>query len=299
MFFMRLPPYEQALAACALLAGVDALIKAAAVDVSVLQIVNARYLVGTVVLLVVAGWSGAARLSRHEINTALFRGILFVMSGALFFHALAELPLATAVLLGFTAPIWITILSATILGEPLERTAAAAISVSFAGVALVAHSHLDADWALLADQSNMALLAGMAAPIVYAFATVGFKHRVTGSNFGGTMLVQTVAAALVSLPVWFMGTGPVSPLDTGYMVLIGVGATFGQLLYLHALSQGSTTRIAATEYTTLPWAFAFGMMFFSETPAGLEIMASLLIIASCFLGRKESCVVPEPVAKNQ
>lgn len=299
MSFMRLPPFKQALAACVLLAGVDALIKAAAADVSVLQIVNARYVLGSLVLLMSAGWAGAIRLGRREVHTALLRGVLFVASAGLFFYALAELALSTAVLLGFTAPVWIAIMSATALGEPLELRAALAIGIAFAGVALFAYGQLEAGRNLLARDGVPALLAGIAAPVIYACATVGFKRGVTESNFNGAMLVQTAAAGIVSLPAWFIGARPVSPGILGSLVLIGIGATVGQLLYLQALSKGSAARIAATEYTTLPWAFVLGAMFFSEMPRRIDIFASLLIIAGCALASKACESASGPVSEGQ
>lgn len=295
MSFMRLSPFEQALAACALLAGVDALIKAASVNASILQIVNARYVVGTVLLLVTVGRGGFTGLSRPDVHTALFRGVLFVLSATLFFHALAELPLATAVLLGFTAPIWIAVLAATCLGETPERTVALGIGIAFAGVALVVYGHVDADGAFVANESILALLAGVAAPVIYACATVGFKHRVKSSNFKGTIMVQTAAGAIVSLPVWIIESGPVSPGSLGFLILIGLGATTGQLAYLHALSNSSAARIAATEFTTLPWAFGLGAIFFAETPGGAEILASVLIVGACILARMRSGRAPRAV----
>ena len=58
-------------------------------------------------------------------------------SNSAFFLGLIAMPIAEAVAMFFVAPLFITLLSATLLGEPVGPRRLAAVLVGFAGVVIV------------------------------------------------------------------------------------------------------------------------------------------------------------------
>ena len=95
---------------------------------------GASTLVGTVVL-VGPGWRSLAtrRMSAHVLRAAMGLSAM-----ACTFATILALPLAEATTLGFTMPIFATILGALILREPTGWHRWAAVCVGFVGVLIVA-----------------------------------------------------------------------------------------------------------------------------------------------------------------
>ena len=85
---------------------------------------------------------GAALLRRQRFATPLLgqhlkRGLLGYVSLLCYFYAISHLPLATAVTLNYTSPLFLALLSVLLLRERLPRSAWLAIVLGFAGVALL------------------------------------------------------------------------------------------------------------------------------------------------------------------
>lgn len=100
--------------------------------------------VGGIVVLPVAilrrGWVGA--LASEHRGTLIARGLVsFAQVGALF-YALHSIPLTDALLFRQTAPLWLPILSAVFLKEPMPRRFWGPLCLGFLGVALVLHPKL-------------------------------------------------------------------------------------------------------------------------------------------------------------
>ena len=88
---------------------------------------------------VVAGGPGIASLRTQRMAAHLLRAAMGLAAMALTFSALLMLPLAEATTIGFSMPIFATILGALILREPTGWRRWAAVAAGFAGVLIVAH----------------------------------------------------------------------------------------------------------------------------------------------------------------
>jgi drug/metabolite transporter (DMT)-like permease len=67
----------------------------------------------------------------------LATGVSFAVMNALFVKALAEGSAANAILLQYTAPMWMYLVSVTWLGEPADRRGAVALLIGLAGIGLI------------------------------------------------------------------------------------------------------------------------------------------------------------------
>ncbi|XWN32897.1 MAG: DMT family transporter [Devosia sp.] len=85
---------------------------------------------------------GLSGLKTDRPFTYLARGLVSVGQVGTLFLALHSIPLTDALLLRETAPLWLPILSAIFLGEPMPARFWGAIAFGFFGVALVLHPKL-------------------------------------------------------------------------------------------------------------------------------------------------------------
>lgn len=116
-----------------------ALLKRASEDgVGAVEMLFYRSLFGLVVVL---GWvvltGGTRLLATRRPRAHLGRAVLGTVSILLTFQAFILLPLPTVITIGFTAPIFATLVSAALLGERVGRRRWAAVAIGFAGVLAV------------------------------------------------------------------------------------------------------------------------------------------------------------------
>ena len=116
----------------------DSLIKWLGASYALHQIVLTRSLIATAVLLVVlAATARLALLRTRHWPLHVVRGLLMVASNSFFFLGLIAMPIAEAVAMFFVAPLFIALLSALVLGEPVGPRRLLAVLVGFAGVVIV------------------------------------------------------------------------------------------------------------------------------------------------------------------
>src|SRR5262249_58246710 len=106
-----------------------------------------RDLRGWVIALCRVLFAGLVRVPALPRRDLSFRPAMLAMVGsfatmnALFVSALAEGPAANAILLQYTAPMWMYLASVTLLGEPADRRSSVALVFGLLGIgAIVASS---------------------------------------------------------------------------------------------------------------------------------------------------------------
>src|SRR5688572_18593351 len=77
------------------------------------------------------------------IGTHLIRGIVGAASLIGYFYAITQLPLATAVTLNYTSPLFLAVTTTVVLGERFSPWLTLAIALGFGGVALLLQPNFD------------------------------------------------------------------------------------------------------------------------------------------------------------
>jgi S-adenosylmethionine uptake transporter len=213
-------------------------------------------------------------LATTEWRWQISRG--FVGFSALFayFHAIALLPLATAVTLNYTSAIFLAI-CLSLAGMRLNVGMLGALAIGLAGVALLLKPTLHADQ-LAAGLIGLGsgVLAGMAYFSVRELGARGEPEERTVFYFS---LVSTCCAAL-----WLL-FGELHAVDPrSGMLLLGVAifATLAQLAMTRAYTRGKTLISAALAYTTVIFSSLFGALFWGEVLDASARFAIGLIIVS-------------------
>lgn len=257
------------------------------------QIILLRSLIGifVIILLVVAGKGSWRSFKTQRLTIHLIRGGFVVMANMLFFLGLAAMPLADAVALFFISPSLITLFSIIFLKEHVGPHRWFAIGVGFAGVLI-----------MVQPGSSSFVLASLL-PIGAAFGyaalhTLTRTMRATESASTMTFYIQ-LTFIIVSTLMWLMvgdGSynlsdspslnfllrpwGPWQTPDLKLFVLLGVTSTFGGYLISQAYRMAEAALAAPFEYTALPLAMVWGVVFFAEWPSNITFIGSGLILVS-------------------
>ncbi|MCP4766555.1 MAG: DMT family transporter [Gammaproteobacteria bacterium] len=250
----------------------DAGIKWLSAEFAVLQILFLRSLFGLVLLGASTGFSGetiSLRVTRPWLMAA--RSGINILSWALFFTSLKYLPLATAVALFFSFPLFLAIISVPLLDEKVGIRRALAIVVGFFGVLLITNPA-----AGLSIPALMMLGAALGWAIVASLTRILGEKENTTTQLFYTLLGFAVLLAIPQYWLW-------RPLQLdAYLMILGV-AFFGviaQFAVTKAYAIASPSLIAPFEYTALIWAAALGYLLWGDIADSYAIAGAFLIIAS-------------------
>jgi len=250
----------------------DAGIKWLSAEMAVLQVLFLRSLFGLVLLGASTSLSGESISLKVQRPWLLaLRSGLNILSWVLFFTSLQYLPLATAVALFFSFPLFLAIVSVPLLGESVGIRRVLAIVVGFAGVLLITNP---------ADGFSMPALMMLGAAL--GWAIVASLTRILGERENTTtILFYTLLgfALLLALPQYWLWR---SPGIEEYLLIFGV-AFFGviaQFAVTKAYAIASPSLIAPFEYTALIWSAVLGYLIWNDVPDALAITGALLIIGS-------------------
>lgn len=277
------PDGTRLLAAAACVLGAEALfatmggaIRIAAGELDNAMIVFGRNLLGALLLLAwLLGRGGPERLRTAVPGLHLLRALFGTGAMYCFFYAIAHMPLAEAMLLKLTAPLFIPFVALAWLREPLPPWILPSLATGFAGVWLV----LDPGGG---DPDPVALVA-LAGGLLAAFAKVTVRRL--SRHDPPSLIVFYFALGGLTLSVvplpWYWHTP--SPTAVAWLVLVGLLATAGQLLLSRGLSLAPAGRLAPFSFFSVVFGALLGWAFWDETLTAATLGGSLLILLSVLL----------------
>lgn len=277
------------LAAVAILALMDALLKLLAPHYPPLQVAAMR---GMAALPLALAWAlatiGGRALLRVHWPLHLLRGALAVGFMSLFVFGLRDLPLSAAYSIAFVAPLMVTALAVPLLGEKVGPRRWLAIVLGFGGVLLI----LRPGGGGLATTAGLAILAASAC---YALAAITVRMLARRDSAQALVVwflaLLALGAGLLAWPDW-------QPLQQGHgWIIAGVGATgmAGQVALTHAFRLGEASLVAPLEYTALVWVVLLDVALWGVLPDATTWAGAAVIVASgLYLMRRGTPKPPPP-----
>jgi S-adenosylmethionine uptake transporter len=256
-------------------------IKLASAQYATAEIVFYRGLVGAVLIAVMAPLRGGTLRTRllAQHGKRSFTGVCAL---GLWFHALAGLPLATAMTLNYMSSVWMAVFlvaAGLLLGgqRRVDGRLVAAVLAGFAGVVLVLRPTFSADqlgYGLAGLVSGM--LAASAYLQVQALGRAGEpEYRVVFYFSLGGMAAGGAGMAF---------TGMHAHSAYGLVLLLSVGAlaTLGQMFMTRAYAIGRTLSNASLQYSGIVFSLALGTLVFGD-PLTLSALAGTALIVAAGL----------------
>jgi drug/metabolite transporter (DMT)-like permease len=213
----------------------------------------------------------------------LWRSISGTVALALFFYCITVLPLATAVTLNYTAPLFLTVLTILVFKDKFHPPLAIAIASGFCGVVLLLHPTLQRDQLL---PGLLGLISGLLAGV----ALLNVKQlAIIGEPDTRTVFYFTLTATLGS-GAWMLFDTVHAITAQNFLILIGLGstATLAQLTMTRAYRIGKTLVVGSLAYSTIVFASLFGMLLWNEILPLSSWLGMALIIASGVLSLRLS-----------
>ena len=262
-------------AASLLFACMGVCVKLAAEQFSAAELVFWRGFVATVLL---GGYILARRLplATPHARTHIVRGVSGFVSLVMYFYAIAMIPLAAAVTLNYTSPLFLALLLVLWVGEPVRRGFHLVLAAGFIGVMLLLQPTLErGQW--------LGALFGLGSGIISSVAYLNVRRLgELGEPVWRTVFYFSALSAVGGLP-WLLSAGPFHAIDSrGWLLLLGIGAfgVLAQLCMTAAYKRGKTLTSASLAYSTVVFSSIFGMLLWAESLSWLSWAGVALIIAS-------------------
>lgn len=255
-------------------------VKLGAALFSSVELVFYRSLIGLLAILAVAG-ARRLPLRTRVWRNHLWRGLAGVTSLGLYFWCITVMPLATAVTLNYTSPLFLTLLTTWLLKERFHWPLVAAVIVGFAGVVLLLRPHLDEDqW--------LAGVLGLVSGVFAAFAYLNVRRlgRLGEPEYRTVFYFALVSTVAGGAGLVFTGVHPVTREGLGIILGMGTTATLAQLALTRAYRTGKTLVASALAYSTIVFASLFGMALWGEVLPLSAWIGMALIMGSGMLALK-------------
>lgn len=244
------------------------------------ELVFYRSLFGLLTIALIVKSQGMSVATPHW-KAHLWRGLSGFAALMLFFYAIAQLPLATAVTLNYTAPLFLAFLSARILKERPRLPLTLAILLGFVGVVLLLRPSLH-------QEQLAAGLMGLASGFLAAIAYLNVKQLGQIGEPEWRIVFYFTLTCTFGGGVW-MGIHtfhPVSPRN--FLLLLGLGATatLAQLAMTRAYREGDTLVVGSLAYTTVIFASLWGVLLWREVLPPSSWLGIALIVLSGVLASR-------------
>lgn len=208
------------------------------------------------------------RLGAHARRAAVgLTGMLFTLGVS------RLLPLSEATVLGFTAPIFATMLAALLLHEKVGWTRWSAILLGFAGVAVIAGP----------DRAAIplpGLVVGLVGPMLIALISIQVRDLGRTEEPVSVVFWFSAFSTAVLLPVLPFVFAPHDA--AGWAILVGCGLTglFGQIGITAALRYGAVSSVIVMDYSNFAWATLWGWLLFAQLPPATTWFGAPLVIGA-------------------
>ncbi|MBI3570766.1 MAG: DMT family transporter [Gammaproteobacteria bacterium] len=257
------------IAAALLFAGVGVCVRILSTSLPNEMVVFFRSFFGLIALLPLVWHRGFVNLKTRHFRGHLVRGIAGVMAMYCYFYAVAYLPLAEAVLLNYTTPLFVPFIAALWLHERVPPKLWVAIGTGFLGILFILKPGQ--------DLFTPVALIGLASGMLAAFAMTGVRRLThTEPVFRIVFYFSLVSTVVTAVPLPVRWQTPDASLWL-LLVVMGVIASLGQLLLTRAYACAPAAQVGPFSYATVVFAAVAGWALWGEVLDAFSFVGAALV----------------------
>lgn len=265
------------IAACALSWGLIGIV-VREIDLAPMPIVCFRVIVSAATVALMLVVARRFDLMRRPPARVLWLGVLLAAHWSLYFGAIKETSVASAVLITYAAPIFMAMLAPALIREHVPALSIGALGVSMGGIAAISLSGGEGDEAVRALGVVLALLAA----ITYALLIVLLKRWAADVHPMTVVLYQELTGAVVLAPsLAFASYEGLSGADVGYLLALGSVLTgMTGVVYVAALRWVPATTAGILAYMEPVSAAVLAALLLDERLTAAVVVGGAAIVAA-------------------
>lgn len=261
-------------------------VKAASKTVPSMEIVFVRSVIGMFAIILLIWKNGAPWLGNNP-KIMMLRGIFGFSALAMHFYAISHLNLATAVILNYTAPIFVVVFARFILKEKTSWPVKVALLASFVGLFLLASPQFQVKpFPIL-----IGILSGIFAALAYIMIRFGGENE---SSFT-IIFYFAVVSTIGSFPLMLSDFHWPNSVEWIPLIVLSIGALLGQLWLTKSIQGAPVSFVLPFSYLTPVFASLAGVFVWKEYLKFQSVIGGLIIIVSgivIYLFRQRTTYIP-------
>ncbi|HEY1137918.1 MAG TPA: DMT family transporter [Xanthomonadaceae bacterium] len=216
------------------------------------------------------------QLPRYGVRCLI--GVVSMMAG---FWAIGHLPLAQAVALSYSTPIFVTIAAVLFLHEQVRARRWIAVGLGFVGMLVIVRPGSASFSAGTLVALVAAVLSGVVSIQIKQLSQVDPADRIVFL----TTLIWVPMSLLPALTVWEWPQG----ITWLWVVSAGAMGTAGHMLWTRALKLGDVSALTPISFTQLPIVALAGWLLFQEpVDRWTAIGAAIIFVANAYIAHREA-----------
>jgi drug/metabolite transporter (DMT)-like permease len=276
----------------AMFACMAAMIRLASSQLHAFEIAFFRNFFGFVFALPLLFHHGLGILKTDKLSLYVGRCLIGIVSMLCGFYAIVHLPLAKAVTISYSTPLFVTILAVLFLGEMVRLRRWTAVGLGFIGVLVIMRPG--------ADTFDANTLVALTAAVLSAIVAISIKVLSRTEKPDAIVLWTTMLWVPLSLvPALFVWTWP-----TGWTWawIIGAGffGTAGHMFWTRALKRGDASMLTPISFMQVPFVAVLAWWLFDETvTAWTAAGAAIIFLANAYIAHREARVASRAVTDSE
>ena len=289
------PPYQTAallMFLSAILFGLMAVaIRLASQSLHTFEVAFFRNFFGLAATLPLLFRHGPSLLRTEHLPRYLIRCLIGIIGMLCGFWAIGHLPLAQAVALSYSSPIFVVIAAALFLGERVHARRWTAVAIGFVGVLVITRpgSSTFSFGMMIAVVS--AFMTGLVSIQIKRLSAIEPADRIVFF----TTLIWVPMSLIPAVFVWRWPEGIVWL----WVIAAGVLGTGGHMLWTRALKLGDVSALTPISFTQLPVVAIAGWLLFAERVDRWTIVGTLIIlVSSAYIAHREAVLARRHATKE-
>jgi drug/metabolite transporter (DMT)-like permease len=219
--------------------------------------------------------AGLGVLATKRVGAHVARGLSQSVSQTFSVIAFSLMPLAGAIAINFSAPLWAALLSIIWLKERAGPVRWSVLLTGFCGVLIVANPG--------ADAIQIGALFALGNAIMYGSVTVAVRGMTATESTSTLMMWQMLTVAVFHSFLLPFGFQWPTNLDLALFVASGITNVAAQYFWTLALRLGPAPAISPFYYLTLVWAVVIGYLAWGDIPTVPLLVGSAIVVVSGLL----------------
>ncbi len=249
-----------------------------------------RCLMGLIIITPFVARNNFKALQTDNMRLQIFRALINIISMICWFSAIGMMHFEKATALGFTTPLFTTVLAVLILGEVIRFHRTAALLLGFVGILIIIRpGYMPFEFGTI-----LMLIASFSFSFVLIFVK---KLSATDSSLTIIfyhLLYMTPAFFILSFFHW----ESINLSQLIVFILMGASGLLSHWCLAQAFKMSDTTFVMPIQFTKLIWASLIGLFIFSEQPdiwtwiGGVIIFISVVYITYREAFKKKGTLKP-------
>ena len=216
--------------------------------------------------------SGLAVFATSRPGAHIARGVSQSISQTLTVLAVSMMPLAGAVAISFSAPLWAALLSILWLKERAGPARWGVLLTGFSGVVIVTNPGVDA--------FQIGALFALGNAIMYGSVTVAVRGMTKTESANTLLMWQMVTMTVCHSLLLVFGFRWPTAIVAAMMAAGGIANAAAQYAWTRALLLAPASAVSPFYYLMLVWAMVIGFVVWGDVPTTALIIGSGVVIAS-------------------